>query len=50
MTKNVPSFIKGTKDPFSDADWNAYVNALNKYGPDKVTVMLQALADKLYAK
>ncbi len=48
MTKNIPSFIKGTKDPFSDADWNAYVNALSKYGPDKVTSMLQALVDQFY--
>ncbi len=48
MTKNVPSLIKGTKDPYSDEDWNAFVNALNKYGPDKVTVMLQKLANALY--
>jgi hypothetical protein len=50
LTKNVPSFIKGTKNPFSDEDWNAFVNALNKYGPDKVTVIFQKLADTLYTK
>jgi hypothetical protein len=50
LTKNVPSFIKGTKNPFSDEDWNAFVNALNKYGPDKVTVIFQELADRMYAK
>ena len=48
MTKNVPSFIKGVKDPYNDEDWKSFVNALNKYGPDKVTVMLQSLADTLY--
>lgn len=48
MTKNVPSFIKGAKDPYNDEDWKSFVNALNKYGPDKVTVMLQSLADTLY--
>jgi hypothetical protein len=50
LTKNVPSFIKGTQDPYSDEDWTAFVKALNKYNPDKVTVMLQTLADDLYAK
>jgi hypothetical protein len=50
LSKNVPSFIKGTNDPFSDEDWNAFVNALNKYAPGKVTIMLQGLADTLYSK
>lgn len=50
LTRNVSPFIKGDKDPFSDDDWNAFVNALNKYGPDKVTVMFQAIADSLYSK
>jgi len=49
QTKNVPAFIKGAKDPFSDEDWNAFVNALNKYGPDRVTIILQSLVDKLYS-
>jgi hypothetical protein len=50
MTKNVPAFIQGLKDPNSEDDWNAFVNALNKYGPDKVTSIFQALADSMYAK
>ncbi len=47
MNKNVPNFIKGTKDPFSDADWNAFVNAVNKYGPDQVTEIYQRMLDEL---
>lgn len=47
MQKNVPSFINGTKDPYSDSDWEAYVNALNKYNPDGATVILQGVIDLL---
>jgi len=47
MAKNVPSFIKGEKDPFSDADWQAYVKALNKYAPDKVTKIYQEKLNNL---
>lgn len=47
MAKNVPQFVKGTKDPFSDGDWDAYVNALNKYSPDKVSGLYQELLDSL---
>ena len=50
MTRSVPPFITGAKDPFSDQDWNAFVNALNKYSPDRVTSAFQELADTLYAK
>lgn len=50
MAKNVPPFIKGVKDPNNDEDWNAFKSALNKYGPGKVTSMLQGLLEMLYAK
>ena len=50
MTKNVPTFIKGSRDPYSDSDWDAYVNALNKYKPEKVTDIYQDLADRLYGE
>ncbi len=49
-TKNVPPFIKGVKDPFNDDDWNAFVSALNKYGPDKASTILQEMIDLLYGK
>lgn len=47
LKRHVPTFIKGTKDPFSDDDWNAFVNAINKYQPDKTTLILQNLLDTL---
>ena len=47
LAKNLPTFIKGTKDPFDDAQWTAFVNALNKYSPDKATAIYQALIDLL---
>lgn len=45
MNKNIPNFIKGTKDPFSDADWDAFQNALAKYKPETATQAYQALLD-----
>jgi len=47
MTKTVPSFINGTKDPYSDADWNAFVSAVNKYNPQRVVTIYQELIDGL---
>ena len=47
MAKSVPPFIKGEKDPFSDADWESYVKAINKYNPAKVTTIYQELLDQL---
>ena len=47
MNKNVPPFIQGAKDPFSDTDWDAFVSALGKYGPDSATQILQALLEQL---
>lgn len=43
MSKNVPPFIRGEKDPFSDQDWNAFVKGLSKYGPEKNTKIYQEL-------
>ena len=45
--KNVPGFIQGKQDPYSDDDWNAYIRALSKYGPDTVTQTYQKLYDSL---
>lgn len=45
--KNIPSFVLGTRDPASDTDWNAYLKAINKYNPDKVTQIHQKLLETL---
>ena len=45
--KNLPSFIQGKQDPYSDDAWNSYLKALNKYGPDTVTQIYQTLYDSL---
>ena len=45
--KNVPGFIQGKIDPYNDNDWNSFVKALGKYGPDKVTQIYQTLYDSL---
>ncbi len=47
MSKNVPNFIKGSKDPFNDEDWQSFVKALNKYSPAKVSQLYQDLLDQL---
>ncbi len=43
LERSVPDFIKGNKDPYSDDDWQAFVNAANKYDIEQVTQMLQEL-------
>ena len=47
LTKNIPSFIQGAKDPYKDEDWNAYLKAVGKYNPDGVTQVYQTLYDTL---
>ena len=47
MSKSIPPFIRGEKDPYDDAAWEAFVKALNKYSPDKVTAIYQDVLDKL---
>ncbi len=47
MNKNIPNFIRGGKDPYSDEDWTAFVKALSKYQPDAVTAIYQQLLDSL---
>ena len=47
LSKNIPNFVNGTKDPYNDEDWNAYLKAISKYGPDKVTQIYQTLYDTL---
>ena len=46
-SKNVPGLIKGTKDPYKDADWEAFKKALSKYSPDTNTQIYQTLLDQL---
>ena len=50
MSKSIPTFIKGEKDPYKDDDWNAYVKALSKYSPEKNTAIYQNLLDTLNKK
>ena len=45
--KSIPSFIQGKQDPYNDDNWNAYLKALSKYTPDKVTQIYQTLYDSL---
>ena len=45
--KNVPSFIQGKQDPYSDDDWNSFTRAVGKYGPDTITQIYQKLYDSL---
>ena len=47
LSKNVPGFIQGDKDPFNDEDWNAFTNALSKYGPARNVEIYQNLLDQL---
>jgi len=46
LNKTVPNFVKGVKDPFSDADWNAFVSGVNKYKPETNTLIMQSLLDQ----
>ena len=46
-SKNVPAFIQGTRDPNSDADWEAFKKAIGKYGPETNTQLYQTLLDQL---
>ena len=46
-SKNVPSFIQGTKDPNNDADWNAFLKAIAKYKPEEATQIYQNLLESL---
>ena len=45
--KNIPDFIKGVKDPYSDSDWQNYVDAINKYEPEVITKIYQDLLEQL---
>jgi hypothetical protein len=47
MGKNIPNFIKGSKDPYNDDDWNAYVKAINKYKPQRYVEIYQSVLDTL---
>ncbi len=47
MSKNIPDFIKGTKNPFDDASWEAFQKALAKYKPATATEIYQKLLDSL---
>ena len=45
--KTVPAFINGAKNPFSDADWQAYNRTIIKYSPDRVTKVYQEKLNNL---
>ena len=47
LSKNVPAFIIGDKDPYDDASWESFKKAMNKYGPEKNTKIYQELLDQL---
>ena len=47
MSKNVPNFIVGEKDPNNDKDWQSFIKAMSKYGPEKNTQIYQELLDQL---
>ena len=47
MSKNIPNFINGNKDPYNDDDWAAYVNAVNKYNPQQNVDIMQNIYDSL---
>lgn len=43
---NVALFATGEKDPYNDADWNAYLADLNTMGLDKYLEVVQAAYDR----
>ena len=47
LSKNIPDFIKGKRDPNNDKDWSSYIKAVSKYNPDSVTPIYQKLLDEL---
>lgn len=47
LAKTIPEFIRGTKDPYDDEDWNQYLAMLNKYAPEKNTEIYQELLNLL---
>jgi len=44
--RTVPNFIKGSLDPYSDSDWQAFVDEVNKYNPEVGTKIYQDLLDQ----
>ena len=47
MSKNIPKFIMDLDDPFSDEQWEAYVNAIGKYKPETNVEIMQGIYDRL---
>ena len=47
MAKNIPKFIMGIDDPFSDEQWEAYTNAIGKYKPETNVDIMQGIYDRL---
>lgn len=47
MSKNIPKFIMDLDDPFSDEQWEAYVNAVGKYKPETNVEIMQGIYDRL---
>ena len=46
LNTNAGDFIRGTKDPYNDADWAAWCKMLKKYNYDKASEIVQPYADK----
>lgn len=47
LAKTIPTFVFGDKNPYDDAEWDKYINALSKYQPAKNTELYQQAIDRL---
>lgn len=47
MERNIPRFIRGDRDSTNDEEWNAFVEAMSKFNPDRATEILQDVMDAL---
>ena len=43
LAQNVPEFITGERDINDDADWEAFCNEVNAFGPDNYTEALNRI-------
>lgn len=46
LTQNTVDFIKGSKDPFDDGDWDVWCQMLAKYNYQKVSDLVQPYVDR----
>jgi len=47
MNKSVPSFVTDSKDPYSDTDWQSFVDEANKNQPEEATMIYQEQLNQL---